>query len=138
MRSFLYIKNDRILMQSCSVGMTNQHAWIQSPKCMTHNMGSNPPISFFSLSLCMSSSQPRSFFPIYTHDLTYFVNVQSKSKVLGHLHECLTCNPYFNLCDHLLSKFTALLPALVTLPLQSSRLAHSPLWCSGSCHSCQH
>ena len=70
---------------------------------------------FFSLSLCMSSSQPNSFFPpihIYTQPtwiesslenthscscdlfmvmgagmtyITYFVNVQSKSKVLGHL-----------------------------------------------------
>ena len=73
--------------------------------------GSNLPISFFSVSLCMSSSQPKKKIPnthIHTtnmdlnlawrthfhallifwgdgHDLAYFVNDQSKSKVLGHL-----------------------------------------------------
>ena len=77
-------------------------------KCMTHMTvhvpGSNLPISFFTLSLCMSSSKPNSFFSQYAihttnmdlnlacrtyfhavlilcgdgHDLAYFVNDHRK------------------------------------------------------------
>ena len=64
--------------------------------------GSNLPISFFSLSLRTSSSQPNSLTHFHAlliywddrRDLAYFADEQSKSKTFDRS----TRNPYFDLC----------------------------------------
>ena len=116
---------------TCSVGVTDQHAWIQSPKWMTHNHCTwfESANFFFSLSLCISSSQPNSFFSQYTYThnqhglnlawrthihalVIYFwwraqawPNIFCKCPIKiwsARTFDRSTCNPYFDLCEGIL------------------------------------
>ena len=99
---------------------------------MTHMTvpGSNQPISFFSLSLCMSSSQPNSFFPNthnYTHNQRGFES-SVENTLLCSLHEVVVsqsvCTCVLILYLHMHNTFTT--RNITTLGTDEIRLLYSP------------